>query len=64
MGVRRLKIVILSHAAGASGMYFFTGSSTFSFPVSPNSRIADEMVGVLETCHSKLAKPQRARRTV
>ncbi len=67
--VNKLKIVILSHAAGASGMYFFTESFTLSFPRSSRSRIdaavncfvidpnRNFVFGESGMFHSRLAKP-------
>ena len=62
-------MVILSHAAGASAMYFFTGSSTFNFPRSWSSRIEaavnclvmdpsrNFVAGEFGTSHSRFADP-------
>ncbi len=65
----KLKIVTLSHAAGASGMYFFTGSSIFSLPRSSKRKILADVnclvmepnrnfvVGELGMFHSRFANP-------
>ena len=67
--VRRLKIVILSQLAGASGRYFFTGSMTLSLPRSSKSKIEAEVncfvidpsrnfvLGALGMSHSTSAGP-------
>src|SRR5215831_4849718 len=67
--VSRLKILIRSHAAGASGRYFLTGSSTFSLPRSSSRRMEaavncfvtdpsrNFVEGVFGICHSRLAEP-------
>ena len=62
-------MVILSQAAGASGRYFFTGSSTFSLPRSSRRRIEaavncfvidpsrNFVEGEFGISHSRLAEP-------
>ena len=67
--VSKLKMVIRSQTAGASGMYFLTGSSTFSFPRSSRSRMdaavncfvidpnRNFVFGESGIFHSRLAKP-------
>src|SRR5580692_9075774 len=67
--VSRLNMVTLSHAAGASAIYFFTGSSTFSFPRSSSNRMQaavnclviepsrNLLAGEFATSHSRFANP-------
>jgi hypothetical protein len=67
--VSRWKIVMASHAAGASGTYFLTGSSSFNFPRSSSSRIdaavnclviepsRNFVAGVFGISHSRFADP-------
>ena len=67
--VSKFMIVILSQAAGASGMYFFTGSFTLSFPRSSSIKIdaavnclvtdprRNFVLGELGTSHSRSAEP-------
>jgi hypothetical protein len=62
-------MVIVSHAAGASGTYFLIGSSSFNFPRSSSSRMdaavncfviepsRNFVAGVLGMSHSRFADP-------